>query len=129
MADWQTVRFDPAYPEPLDPEIVSLCDAMNAAGLRTTTSCCGHGTRWPYVTFEHDSDDAVEAIARYVMAGEVGDYRPYFTMWQRETLPDGRRWSLHIHLNEVYANTPPEDFLHAAVQAMARVAALLKTAP
>lgn len=118
MVDWQTVRFDPAYAEPLDPEIIPLCDALNAAGFVTTTSCCGHGTRWPSVTFEHSDDGRIESLARFVMSREGGDYRPHYTMWQKEVLGDGYLWSVHVHINEAYSDTSPDVCLEWAVSAI-----------
>jgi|GEM_PF-993639 hypothetical protein len=105
MADWQTVRYDPTYEEKLDEEIIPLCDALNAAGFVTTSSCTMHGQGWPYVFFEHSTDERIERLARFVKKGEIGDYRPYFTMWQKEILEDGYAWCLEIHLNNVYCDT------------------------
>lgn len=122
MADWKIVRFDPNYPEPLDVEIIPLCDAMNAAGLVTTSSCCGHGSRWPHVWFDHPYDAYVEALARHVMAREGGDYRPHYTMWQKDIRPEGFGWSLEVHLNNVYATTPGEEALAMAVVAINQTA-------
>ena len=106
MADWKTVRFDPTYEEKLDPEIVPLCDALNAIGIVTTSSCVGHGHSWPHIWFEHSSDERIERLARFVKETEAGDYRPYFTMWQKEILLDGYAWSVEIHVNEIYRDTP-----------------------
>ena len=133
MADWNTVRHDPTYEEKLDPEIIPLCDALNAAGFVTTSSCCGHGRAWPHVWFEHSSDERIERLARYVKERERGDYRPYFTMWQKEILlrgsPEdvllhgntGYAWSLEIHLNNVYGDTPQAEGLKQAELALAKV--------
>lgn len=106
MADWQVVRFDPTYEEKIDPEILPLCDALNAAGFVTEASCCGHGRDWPRVWFEHSTDARIEQLARFVMAAEQGDGRPHFSMFQKEILPDGCRWTVEVHLNNVYADTP-----------------------
>jgi hypothetical protein len=105
MAEWKTVRHDPNYVEPLDEEIIPLCDALNAAGFVTTSSCYGHGYRWPHIWFEHSDDLRIERLARFVKAGERGDYRPYFTVWQKEICSEGYAWSVEIHLNEVYGDT------------------------
>lgn len=117
MADWATVRHDPAYPEPLDEEIIPLCDALNAAGFVTTSSCCGHGGDWPHVWFEHSSDERIERLARFILATETVDYGPHFTMIQKEIRPEGYAWSIEIHLNNQFADTPSGEAL-----AMARVA-------
>jgi hypothetical protein len=120
MADWNTVRHDPYYPESLDPEIIPLCDALNTAGFVTTSSCCGHGRDWPHVWFEHSTDARIEALARFVMLREGGDLRPYFSMWQKDIRPDGYAWSLEIHLNKVYQDTTPEVVAMEAEYALAR---------
>lgn len=117
MADWQTVRFDPTYEEKLDDEIIPLCDALNSAGFITIGSCCGHGRRFSYVYFKHSTDERIERLARFVKATEIGDYRRYFSVWQKEILllnaPDcvlaggsGYDWCVEIHCNNVYDDTP-----------------------
>lgn len=121
MADWKTARFDPAYGEPLDPEIIPLCDALNAAGFTTTQSCCGHGRDWARVWFEHSSDERIEQMARFVMSQEAGDFRPHFSMFQKEILPQGYLWCLEIHLNDVYSTTPSSKFLELTIQALDKV--------
>jgi hypothetical protein len=122
MAEWAVVRYDPTYEEPLDPEIIPLCDALNASGFVTTSSCCGHGRGWPYVCFEHSTDERIESLARFVKAQEGGDYRPYFSMWQKEILTTDYAWCVEIHLNNVYAKTPQAEALKEAVSAIAKVA-------
>lgn len=128
MADWQTVRYDPSYPEPLDAEIIPLCDAMNDAGVVTTASCCGHGVQWPLVCFEDGDEARIERMARHVLAAEraAGDYQPSFSEFNRETQLDGHAWTLHIHLTNVYHDTPPAQALGVAVAAINRVAALVR---
>src|SRR5579864_2093461 len=121
MADWNKVRYDPSYPEPLDPEIVPLCDALNAARFVTTASCCGHGKAWPHVWFEHSTDERIESVARFVKERERGDFRPHFSMWQKEILEQGYAWSVEIHLNNAYGDTPAEDGLRMAVSAISEV--------
>lgn len=118
MADWKVVRNDPDYPEPLDPEIVPLCEALNAAGFVTTSSCSGHGRDWPYVWFEHSTDARIEDLARFVLGTEGEYYRSHFTVWQKEIRPNGYAWSLEIHLNNVYGDTPSSDFLEQAALAL-----------
>ena len=126
MADWKTVRYDPAWEEKLDEEIIPLCDALNAAGIVTLQSCCGHGTDRPRVWFEHSTDARIESLARFVKRGEEGDYRAYFTMWQKEILwmnplYGPYMWCVEVHLNNVYGSTPPADSLREAVSALACV--------
>jgi hypothetical protein len=123
MADWTTVRHDPTWEEKLDPEIIPLCDALNAAGFATTSSCCGHGHSWPHVWFEHSSDKRIEAMARFVMQREKGDFRPFFSEFQKDIRLDGYAWSLTVHLNDCYGNTPPKEMIRQAVSAMSHIAA------
>ena len=118
MADWNTVRYDPAYEEPLDPEIIPLCDAFNAAGFVTTSSCCGHGHRWPHVWFEHSSDERIEAMARFVMERNKGDFRPFCVDFQKDIRLDGYAWSLAIRLNNCFRDTAPGEMLRQATEAM-----------
>ena len=122
MADWQTVRFDPSYEEKLDPEIIPLCDAFNAAGIVTSSSCCGHGYAWPHVWFEAEQDDArIERMARFVLKGEGGDYAPYFSCFWKEIRLDGYAWMLEVHLNNVHSATPKAAGLKDAVLALGKI--------
>lgn len=114
MADWQTVRFDPSYAEPLDPELIPLLDALNNAGFVTISSCSGHGRDWASIHFAHSTDEQIESLARFVMRSERGDYREYFTVWRKEILLEPNElshrqpyvWRVELHQNEVYATTP-----------------------
>jgi hypothetical protein len=126
MADWMTVRFDPNYEEKLDPEIVPLCDALNDAGFITTSSCIGHGNSWPHVWFEHSTDERIERLARLVKETETGDFRPYFSMWQKEVLSEGYAWSVEIHLNNVYSDTPRSIAQAAEIAAVNRIAQVVR---
>jgi hypothetical protein len=122
MADWQTVRFDPSYEEKLDPEIVQLCDAFNAAGIITASSCCGHGFMWPHVWFESGQNDAhIEKMARFVLKDEVGDNRRHFSSFSKEVRLDGYAWKLVVHLNNMFIDTPLEEGLKEAVLALDRI--------
>jgi hypothetical protein len=133
MADWKTVRFDPAYEEKLDPEIIPLCDALNAIGIVTTSSCVGHGHSWPHVWFQHSTDERIERLARFVKATEVGDFRPYFSVWQKEILLPGSAedmllqggtgyaWCVEIHVNDVYGDTPRSVTREKENEALTRV--------
>jgi tRNA(Phe) wybutosine-synthesizing methylase Tyw3 len=123
MAEWKTVRYDPNYPESLDPEIIPLCDALNAAGFVTTSSCSGHGgNMWAHVYFEHSTDARIESMARFVKARENVDYHPWFSMFQKEVLLDGYVWSIEVHLNEVYSDTPWQEALRKTGEACNRIA-------
>ena len=122
MADWQIVRYDPEYSEPLDPEIIPLCDALNAAGFPTTCSCCGHGFSRPFVTFEHTTDELAESLARFVMSRESGDFRAHYTFFQKNITRDGCDWQLNITLTNASADVPQDEALGQAVRAISEVA-------
>ncbi len=123
MADYKAIRYDKNYPEPLDPEIIPLCDALNAKGFITVSSCEGHGSYWPHVWFEHSSDERIERLARFVKSFEQEQkkYNPYFTMWQKEILIDGYAWCVEVHCNDIYANTPRKEALKMEVKAINKV--------
>lgn len=121
MAEWSIVRYDPTYEEKIDTEILPLCDALNSAGFVTTASCCGHGRGWPHVWFQHSTDERIEAMARFVMAQQQGDYRPFLPVFQKEILTNGYMWCLEIHLNNVYANTPVDAAMQEAIDALEQV--------
>ena len=124
MANYNVVRNDPGYPEPLDPEVIPLCDALNAAGFVTISSCSGHGgSMWPHVWFEHSEDARIERMVRFVRTTENFDYPPYTTVWQKEILLEGYAWSVEIHLwDGVNCDTPWEEALARAGKAMIQVA-------
>lgn len=124
--DYQTVRFDPTYIEPMDPEIIPLCDELNAAGFFTTCSCCGHGGDHPRVWFEHSADERIEHFARAIMAQTDRDYSPFCTIWRKEIRPLGYSWSVEIHLNNIYSDTSIADGLAMAVSAMGTVSQLVR---
>ena len=102
---WETVRYGKTS-EPLDKEIISLCDALNNAGFVTISSCSGHGKNWAHVWFEHSSDERIESMIRYVKKHEEKNEREYFSMWQKEVQDAGYEWCVEIHLNDVYGDTP-----------------------
>jgi hypothetical protein len=123
VSNWQTVRFDPTYEEPLDPSIIPLCDALQAAGFNTVSSCCGHGQDWPRVWWDSSTPDATcESFARYLLKRAGGDYRPFAPWVQKEILEDGHRWMLEIHVHDTYADTPTDRALAAANMAILAVA-------
>jgi hypothetical protein len=121
MADWSTAKYGSPTGEIIDPEILPLCEALNAAGFVTTSSCCGHGRRWPHVWFEHSSDERIEAMARFVMAQHWGDYRPFRAEFNKEILPDGYQWCLEIHLNNCHADTPVDVAMGETEYALSQV--------
>ena len=121
MADWQTVRFDPTYVEPLDEELLPLLDSLNAAGFTTTSSCCGHGHNWPFVSFEHSTDERIESMARFVLKKSEGNML-YFPRFRKEIWADGYDWAIHLHLIEVFGNTQEQEFLRQSIEAIKIVA-------
>lgn len=125
MADWIIVRYDPTYIEPLDVEIIPLCDALNESGFVTTSSCSGHGVNWAHVWFEHSTDKRIESLARFVKAKEQGDYRDYFTMWQKEILLDGYAWCIEIQCNSMYSDTPQAEGMAMMKDAIDKTAAAI----
>ena len=99
------MRYAPAYEEQLDPEIIPLCDALNAAGFVTTSSCWGHLYLPPHVWFEHSADERIERMARFALGREQTEISRHYSLFRKEILPRGYLWSLEIRLNYVFANT------------------------
>lgn len=124
MSDWQTVRFDPTYVEPLDEELIPLLDSLNAAGIVTTSSCCGHGYNWPAISFRHSTDERIESLARFVL-GATNDSKLFFARFRKEIHAAGYDWALHLHLLGVYGGTPVEEFLRQSLEAINIVASLV----
>jgi hypothetical protein len=121
MSDYKIIRNDPNWSEPLDEEIIPLTDVLNEIGVVTISSCSGHGSTWPYVFFEHSTDERIEDLARYIKRKEDYDYAPYYTVWEKEIMIDGYRWSVAVHLNDVYHNTPSKTSLQKAVVAISEI--------
>jgi hypothetical protein len=121
MVEWQRVRFDPEYPEPIEPEIMPLCDALNAAGFATTASCCGHGWDRPRVWFEHSADARIESLARHILAQEQTPNQRYYSVFRKEIHIDGYSWSLEVHLNYVFGTTPIPEAEKEADTALAQI--------
>jgi hypothetical protein len=124
MADWQIVRFDPTYEEPLDVELIPLLDSLNAAGFVTTSSCCGHGHNWPFVFFEHSTDERIESMARHVLRRNEGSVL-FFPRFRKEIWMDGYDWALHLHLVEAFGDTQEEEFLRQSIEAINITAAFI----
>ena len=119
MADWKTVRFDPTYEESLDAPIVPLCDALQAAGFNTLSSCCGHGHGWPHVFWDDSAPDArCEALARFLLAKAGGDYRPSRPEVAKCIQEVGHTWMLEIHVHGMYANTPVDEAMRLTIEAI-----------
>ena len=122
MATWQTVRFDPTYEEPLDPEIIPLCDALQAAGFNTVSSCFGHGLDWPRVWWNSSTPDIrSESLARFLLRRSGGDYKPFTPFVQKEILDVGHRWMLEIHVHDTYCDTPQTKAREMAAMAVMAV--------
>jgi hypothetical protein len=47
-------------------------------------------------------------------------------MWQKEILDDGYAWSVELHVNEVYGDTPPAVRIRKENDALARVTQAIK---
>ena len=124
---WKSARFDPSTTDPLDKEIIPLCDALNNAEFITTESCSGHGKAWANVFFWHRSVKRIESLARFVIRKELeqGDYRPYFSMWQKEILDRGYIWYVEIHTNGVGKYTPWKVSLEKSRESCDKVAQLI----
>jgi hypothetical protein len=77
-------------PQDIDPEVIDLCNAINALpGLTTLESCCGHGTEpfTVYATF--DSPTATQAGL-------------FFLAWcmDRRYWPFGHLWTLKLEVSD-----------------------------
>jgi hypothetical protein len=113
MTDWNTVRFDPAWEEKIDPEILPLCDALNAAGIETIGSCAGHGC-WPYVLITGKIPDSrIESLARHLLTYRGWCCVKYVPVVSKiielvgsVQAPCGHYWSIELHLSETYKDTP-----------------------
>lgn len=84
MSSWEETKKELAVTEPLDPEVIPLCDALNAAGFVTTSSCSGHGTQRLMIWFKHSTDDRIEDMSRYLLRSLRERSRPY---------PDCNEWN------------------------------------
>ena len=131
MADWATVRYDPAWEEKLDDEIVPLCDALNDAGFVTTHSCCGHGSAWAYVGIEHRDEARIERLARFIMARQSTDYFPHLTDFSKDIVdkcvqPCGYLWRMQVRVHSMYADTPASEGLAAMAAALDANTALVR---
>lgn len=62
-------------PDDLDPEVLSLCRAMNAfRGITTTESCCGHGREPFRIWFTTRSIRDLPALLYWFSACHTGEY-------------------------------------------------------
>jgi len=63
------------YDGDIDTECVALCDAMNSVpGIRTTSSCCGHGEREYRVWFHADNLEALPPLIYWFAGCHCGYY-------------------------------------------------------
>lgn len=114
MTEWNVVRYDTTWEEKIDPEILPLCDALNAAGLTTLSSCCGHGQDWPHVIMSGSiPDDKYERLQRYLLANCAQCSNIYLPCMRKDIVglghldaEMGHYWDLEIHASEVYRDTP-----------------------
>lgn len=61
------------YDGNMDPECIPLCDAINRIpGVRTTESCCGHGTDTFRVWFQPKDQRTVSILLYYIDPCHVG---------------------------------------------------------
>ena len=67
-------RVTKPYPNDMDTECVSLCDAMNRfPGIETILSCCGHGKKPFMIWFVTRSLEDLPALV-YFFDGHTGVY-------------------------------------------------------
>jgi len=59
-----------------DPEMIPLLRALNDAGLKTRSHCCGHETGRPWVVLRMDNVETVEVRNR-------GEYDEVLIQWKR----------------------------------------------
>ena len=60
-------------PADIDPECIALCDAINSIpGLKTNSSCCGHGTDKYRIFFDVDDFEDLPILLYYIDPCHVG---------------------------------------------------------
>jgi hypothetical protein len=129
---WDLIKQELAETEPLDPEVISLCDALNYAGFTTTASCSGHGGQRPMVWFKHSTDGRIEDMARFVISelynlqGQDG-YATYSVRIGKQIYqnPGSYDWSIEINHWGIYSETTTEDAIRMWSEATDRVAELI----
>lgn len=101
-----------SYPEKVDPEIVPLCDALNAAGFPTNASCWGHCrlNNGPHVTFFCEIEQA-EALQRALREASDKDLTDGgLGVWQASLrmylYPWGREWEIEVDAHGLYHDSP-----------------------
>jgi hypothetical protein len=74
----------------LDPEVRKLCQAINALpGIKTTSSCCGHGQEPIRIVCTFDPED-MRGLALLTRASDLRYFR------------FGRYWSLTLAVSDLY---------------------------
>jgi len=134
MTNWKTVRFDPTWEEPIDPEILPLCDALNAAGLETIGSCWGHCRDWPYALISGNiADEQAECLQRYLLAHCDECEVNYLPCMRKDIVSigsveaeNGHYWDLEIHASELYCDTPAADVGKAYLRILDHVVSLIR---
>jgi hypothetical protein len=128
MSNWEKTKEELAVSEPLDPEIIPLCDALNAAGFVTTASCSGHGRQRPMVWFEHSTDERIESMARFVLMGLRDDLDPHYSARIRKQvyeIPGDYNWSIEANYWDIWHDTPADAALTKWTKSINKIAELI----
>ena len=125
MSDWSKINTSEWDEEPLDPELVLICGALNEAGFVTTTSCSGHGYQRPCIWFEHSTDERIESMARFILAAQEHDYPEHTSRIRKQVHIEGYSWSIDVWTWGVDGSTPSDISLKRAEQSLASVAQLI----
>jgi hypothetical protein len=128
MADWKNFGTPEWDEEPVDPEIIPLCEALNQAGFTTFASCSGHGYQWPCIWFEHSSDERIESMARFVLQYVNHDYPPYSCRIRKQIHHNigDYSWSIEIQPSGVSGDTPPDISLRRVSDSVDSIVYLIK---
>jgi len=121
----------PEHTEPVDTEIIPLCDALNAAGFRTNCSCWGHGrlNNEPSVCMFCTIEQAEALDIHLREASEKDLTAEGLGVWQAclmmHLAPWGHEWEIQVRAHDLYCDSTPDDVyekrLHAVKQATAAV--------
>ncbi len=100
-------------PEGMDPECITLCNALNTLpGVRTHASCCGHGKSPYWIGLTVDPRQLIHLLG---LTG-AGGYEKSVTYWSDGHVNKGwkDRWSLHVSLpNEAWLRVRKDGLLDA----------------
>lgn len=124
MTTWEETKKELAETEPLDPEVIRLCDALNAAGFVTEASCSGHGGQRLMVWFEHSTDARIEQMARFVISKLE---QPYSVRIRKQIYgkPGEYNWSIEVNHWDIWAETPQDKALKMWEEGANEVARLI----